>query len=190
MSTRTMVTAVSLLTLLGSGCAKTPATTSGMSVPPPTNVTTAGPATRSVSPVSSRSDLTSQATTTPSSTARPRVSDFAPNAEVRDIFFDFDKYALRPDAEKILDANAGWLKSRANVLLLIEGHCDERGTTEYNLALGERRAKTAMNYLVSRGVDARRISIVSYGEDRPQCQEHNEACWAKNRRSHFLVKPR
>ncbi|MBI1961879.1 MAG: OmpA family protein, partial [Candidatus Rokubacteria bacterium] len=83
-----------------------------------------------------------------------------------------------------------WLKSNANHLLLIEGHCDVRGTNEYNLALGERRAKSAMNYLVSQGVQASRITIISYGEERPTCTDKNEACWSKNRRSHFLVKPR
>ena len=74
--------------------------------------------------------------------------------------------------------------------MLIEGHCDERGTDAYNLALGDRRASSAMNYLVSRGVRATRITTLSYGEERPVCREHTEMCWAKNRRSHFLVKAR
>ena len=74
--------------------------------------------------------------------------------------------------------------------MLIEGHCDERGTNEYNLALGERRAKSTMNYLVSQGIQASRITIISYGEERPVCTEKTEECWAKNRRAHFLVKPR
>jgi peptidoglycan-associated lipoprotein len=74
--------------------------------------------------------------------------------------------------------------------VLIEGHCDERGTNEYNLALGERRAKATMNYLVGQGVQANRITIISYGKERPTCTEHSEACWAKNRRAHFLVKAR
>ena len=111
-------------------------------------------------------------------------------AALRDAFFDFDKYEIRPEDAKVLDSNASWLKTNLNLLVLIEGHCDERGTNEYNLALGERRAKSAMNYLVSQGVQASRITIISYGEERPQCTEHSEACWAKNRRAHFLVKPR
>ena len=118
------------------------------------------------------------------------VQDFAAVPELVDVFFDFDKYDIRPGDAKTLDANANWLKSNPNHLVLIEGHCDERGTNEYNLALGERRAKSTMNYLVSQGVQANRITIISYGEERPQCTEHNEACWAKNRRAHFLVKPR
>ena len=106
------------------------------------------------------------------------------------MFFDFDKYDIRPADAKVLDSNAAWLKTNANNLILIEGHCDERGTNEYNLALGERRAKSAMNYLVSQGVQASRITIISYGEERPTCNEKTEECWAKNRRAHFLVKPR
>jgi peptidoglycan-associated lipoprotein len=111
------------------------------------------------------------------------------NAALRDIHFDFDKYDVRPADAKILDANAAWLKTNARSLLMIEGHCDERGTPEYNLALGERRAKAAMSYLAALGIQANRISIISYGEERGLCKEHGEACWAKNRRAHFLVKP-
>jgi len=105
------------------------------------------------------------------------------------IYFDFDKYDIRANDAKILDTNAAWLKTNDN-LVLIEGHCDERGTNEYNLALGERRAKSTMNYLVSQGVQASRITIISYGKERPVCTEHTEDCWARNRRSHFLTKSR
>jgi peptidoglycan-associated lipoprotein len=84
--------------------------------------------------------------------------------------------------------NAAWLKDNTHTLLLIEGHADERGTNEYNLALGARRAKAAADYLVSQGVLATRISTVSYGEERPLCAQRTEACWARNRRAHFLVK--
>ena len=110
------------------------------------------------------------------------------NPNLKEIHFDFDKYNIRPGDAKILDANAAWLKSNANNLVLIEGHCDERGTAEYNLALGERRAKSTMNYLVAQGVQASRVTIISYGKERPLCTEHNEACWAKNRRANFLTK--
>jgi peptidoglycan-associated lipoprotein len=121
---------------------------------------------------------------------RPQPREFVATPNLRDVFFDFDKYDIRPEDAKTLDTNANWLKSNPNQLVLIEGHCDERGTNEYNLALGERRAKAAMNYLVSQGVQASRITIISYGEERPTCSERNEACWAKNRRAHFLVKER
>jgi peptidoglycan-associated lipoprotein len=126
---------------------------------------------------------------TATAAARPPVAEFSANPNLKDIYFDFDKYDIRPGDAKILDSNATWLKSNNN-LVLIEGHCDERGTNEYNLALGERRAKATMNYLVSQGVQAARITIISYGEERPLCTEHNEACWARNRRAHFLTKAR
>jgi peptidoglycan-associated lipoprotein len=121
--------------------------------------------------------------------ARPSPRDFTENAALKDVHFDFDKYDIRPADTKILDAGAAWLKTNARSLLLIEGHTDERGTPEYNLALGERRAKAAMSYLTALGVQANRISIVSYGEEHGVCQDHGEGCWAKNRRAHFLVKP-
>jgi len=111
------------------------------------------------------------------------------NPNLKEIHFDFDKYNIRPEDAKILDGNAAWLKSNNN-LVLIEGHCDERGTAEYNLALGERRAKSAMNYLVAQGIHSSRIAILSYGEERPLCTTDNEHCWRQNRRSRFLVKPR
>ncbi|MEX2145429.1 MAG: peptidoglycan-associated lipoprotein Pal [Candidatus Rokuibacteriota bacterium] len=132
----------------------------------------------------------STGTQAPGSTARPAIRDFAADSNLGDIFFDFDKYDIRQADARTLDGNAQWLKSNPSHLVLIEGHCDERGTNEYNLALGERRAKSTMNYLVSQGVQANRITIISYGEERPTCTEKAEQCWAKNRRAHFLVKPR
>jgi peptidoglycan-associated lipoprotein len=102
--------------------------------------------------------------------------------------FDFDKSAIRPDAARTLDASADWLKSNPSAIVLIEGHCDERGTNEYNLALGERRAKAAHDYLLRQGVAATRIVTISYGEERPGCMERNETCWQQNRRAHFLTK--
>ena len=120
----------------------------------------------------------------------PAPKEFQPNDAVKPVFFDFDKAVIRPDDAKTLDASAAWLKQNANQLLLIEGHCDERGTNEYNTALGDRRAKSTMNYLVSRGVAASRISLISYGEERPLCSQHDPDCWAKNRRAHFMVKGR
>ena len=179
-----------------SGCAKRPATTQA-AAPAPTGAassTAAAPSGGAPQTQSGGGTGTpsggATATPTPSTTARPAVQDFAAVAALADVFFDFDKYDIRPSDARTLDSNANWLKSNPNHLVLIEGHCDERGTNEYNLALGERRAKSTMNYLVSQGVQANRITIISYGEERPQCTEHTESCWAKNRRAHFLVKPR
>jgi len=106
----------------------------------------------------------------------------------KDINFDFDKYNLNPDARDILKQHADILtKNKYNVL--IEGHCDERGTTEYNLALGEKRAKEAKNYFIELGIDVKKIKTISYGKERPLNPEHNEEAWAQNRRDHFVVKP-
>ena len=120
----------------------------------------------------------------------PPPADYAADANLRDVYFDFDKADIRPADAKTLDAAAAYLKSNPNLLVLIEGHCDERGTAEYNVALGERRGKAAVNYLVAQGIDSSRFTVVSYGKERPSCSEHNEACWAKNRRDRFLSKPR
>ncbi len=120
----------------------------------------------------------------------PAPKEFAPNPALKEIHFDFDKYNIRPGDAKILDASAAYLKANPDQLVLIEGHCDERGTIEYNLALGERRAKSAMNYLVSQGIDAGRFTLISYGKERPLCTEQTEPCWARNRRDQFLSKPK
>jgi peptidoglycan-associated lipoprotein len=192
MNNKGLVLAILLLTGLALGCARKPATTS--SAPAPSGAATtsramnAAPAGSGTRPASATTP-TNPGRSTSAATARPAPSEFLPVAELRDVHFDFDKYAIRPDDAAILDKNAGWLKAHTNDLLLIEGHCDERGTNEYNVALGERRAQATLNYLVAQGVATRRITIVSYGEERPQCADHTEDCWAKNRRAHFLVKP-
>jgi peptidoglycan-associated lipoprotein len=111
------------------------------------------------------------------------------NAEkpMKMIHFDFDKYFIREDAVPVLESNASWLKKYSTVKILIEGHCDERGTEEYNLALGEKRAKNAMDYLISLGIPAERIKIVSYGKSQPIDPGHNEIAWQKNRRAQFII---
>lgn len=107
---------------------------------------------------------------------------------LRDINFDFDRYDLRPDAREILKGHAAWLKANPQSRVEVEGHCDERGTSEYNLALGARRAESAKRYLIDLGISPSALSTISYGEELPLCKEQNEACWAKNRRAHFVVK--
>ena len=104
------------------------------------------------------------------------------------IHFDFDKADIRPEDAKILESNAAWMKVNPGQLLMVEGHSDDRGTVEYNLALGARRATATSNYLVAQGVKADRISVISYGMERPSCRVQNEGCWSQNRRSQFLVK--
>ncbi|OGQ00211.1 MAG: peptidoglycan-associated lipoprotein [Deltaproteobacteria bacterium RBG_19FT_COMBO_46_12] len=106
---------------------------------------------------------------------------------LKDIYFDFDRYDVRPEDAPILKENAVLLKKYPNVKIQIEGHCDERGTIEYNLALGERRANSTKNYLVSLGIPPERISIISYGEEKPFDPGHGEEAWAKNRRAHTII---
>jgi len=170
--------------LLAVGCARRPAMTEA-SAPAPSGAVV-GP--------SAAADSTPRRVAAPlgapvAAPTRPAPREFVTIPELRTIHFDFDKYDIRPEDAKTLDTNAAWLKANANHLVLIEGHCDERGTNEYNVALGERRAKAAMNYLVAQGVRANRVTIVSYGEERPLCREHDEACWSQNRRAEFRVKP-
>jgi len=106
---------------------------------------------------------------------------------LKDIHFDFDEYDIRPGDAEILKENAALLKKFSNVKIQIEGHCDERGTIEYNLALGERRANNAKQYLISLGISPDRISTISYGKERPLDPGHNEETWAKNRRVHLII---
>ena len=103
-----------------------------------------------------------------------------------DIFFDFDKAELRADAQEAVEADAKFLVANPKIKVKIEGHCDERGTNEYNLALSERRAQSVKRHLTALGVDAKRISTISYGEERPFCTDKAEDCFAQNRRAHFI----
>ena len=178
--TRAVYATVMSLLLVGviiSGCAKRPATTAATAAPAPApapapRAATPGPAPAAPAPCSG-------GTAAGRRPARPHPrrghrAEGVAVAALKDVFFEFDKYEVRPEDSKTLDANATWLKQNADNLVLIEGHCDERGTNEYNLALGERRAKATMNYLVSQGIQANRITIISYGEERPTCNEKSD----------------
>jgi peptidoglycan-associated lipoprotein len=203
---RMLVWAAILVAVSASGCAKrpaltqaaAPAPTGGTAARPPEPSNLAPPGGRAESPPAAAATPPASpapappvaaATPTPAAPAKPAVAEFSPVAELADIHFDFDKSEIRPDAAKVLQTSADWLNAHANQAVLIEGHCDERGTNEYNLALGDRRAKATRDFLVARGVATSRISLISYGEERPLCTEHTESCWSRNRRAHFLVKP-
>lgn len=121
----------------------------------------------------------------PAPSPRPAIQPAQPVAELSDIFFDFDRFTVRGDAQPVLEANAGTLKLQPDQQIVIEGHCDERGTSAYNLVLGERRAQSAKHYLQVLGIPASQIRITSYGKERPFCTEHSEDCWQSNRRAHF-----
>jgi peptidoglycan-associated lipoprotein len=110
------------------------------------------------------------------------------NLGMKPIFFDYDKYDIKPEAREVLNANGRILKDKSGARIVIEGHCDERGTVQYNMALGEKRARAARDYLVDLGIDASRIEIVSYGKERPFMQGHDESSWWQNRRAHFVAR--
>ncbi|NWF98231.1 MAG: peptidoglycan-associated lipoprotein Pal [Nitrospirae bacterium] len=104
-----------------------------------------------------------------------------------DIYFNYDEYVLQPDGKAILENVSNWMLKNKNTVISLEGHCDERGTNEYNLALGDKRAKSARDYLIALGIPSERLQTISYGEEKPVCTEKTESCWAKNRRVHIVV---
>jgi len=108
--------------------------------------------------------------------------------ENEDVFFEFDQFVLSDSAKAVLNKKAKWLKDHPNAKALIEGHCDERGSTEYNLALGQKRAEAAMQFILALGIDPSRVSTISYGKEKPVDPGNNEVAWAKNRRAHFVLK--
>ena len=122
-----------------------------------------------------------------SAAAGPMIEEEIAAFEKSDIYFDLDKFNLIPEARKALAEKASFLNAHPEINIKIEGHCDERGTREYNLALGERRAKSAQDYLIFLGINPTRISSISYGEEKPLDPGHNEEAWAKNRRAHFSI---
>jgi peptidoglycan-associated lipoprotein len=173
------------LTLLLAGCPKRPAMTAA-TAPPPVPLAAAAPPTPAPAPAPIAPAPVAPPTAAPAPPAPPK--EYRANDALKSIFFAFDKSDIRPGDAKVLDATAAYLKADPSQLVLIEGHCDERGTAEYNLALGERRAKSAMNYLVSNGIEVARITTISYGKERPVCSERAETCWSRNRNDTFLTK--
>ena len=170
-----------LCTFIGiAACAKRAPTTTAAAQPTPAPVT-AAPVTR-VTPPPPPAE-----TKVTASPLDMRLDELNRQGWLKDALFDYDKADLRDDARSVLAANADWLKKYPTVQVLIEGHCDERGTAAYNLALGDRRANAARDYLASLGVDASRFKTVSYGKERPICTDSSEACWQRNRRAAFVI---
>lgn len=155
---------------------------------------TAGAAERAAAEKAAREKAKQEAkaTTAPRSIEALRRGEQATTpaaSPVKEVYFDFDRYDLRADARETLKQNADWLKANASARVEIEGHCDERGTNEYNLALGAKRAQAAKDYLVSLGIAANRLSTISYGEEVPVCRDKTEECWQRNRRARFVILP-
>ena len=180
---------IAVVILAAGGCAPSAATKPEVSPP---SGSTASPGAGSQRPSEGQRGTTSETATPPGSlkafqegksTATPASSP------LKDVFFDFDRYDLRADARDTLKANGDWLKRNPSARIEIEGHCDDRGTNEYNLALGAKRAQAAKDYLVTLGISTERLSTISYGEEIPVCKEQNENCWRQNRRARFVVIP-
>jgi peptidoglycan-associated lipoprotein len=138
------------------------------------------------SATASASISVTSAPTASTPTAQPGISELF-EQNVKDAYFELDKSALHDEARAALTKDAEFLRSYPQVHVSIEGHCDERGSTEYNLGLGQRRAEAAKNYLISLGIPADRMETTSWGKERPFCSEHDESCWQQNRRAHFVL---
>lgn len=132
----------------------------------------------------------SQSTSDPGLAARDSLQGSSESSGIalRTVYFDFDVYALRADAKQSLEQNANTLRQSPDLRIEIQGNCDERGSTEYNLALGQKRAEAARKYLVALGIDTSRIDTISFGEENPAVRGHNETAWAKNRRDDFVTR--
>lgn len=180
---------MAVVCLLAAGCAKKQARVT----PPPPSAAAPAPAKAAAPPVSTATNRTPAAVTPasrqPDAATRARIDQLL--ARIEDAYFDYNKATLRPDAVNALHADAtelrDILKDYPDYKLTIEGHCDERGSEEYNLALGDRRAATARDYLVQVGIPSAQLNVVSYGKMRPVCSEHDEACWQRNRRIHIVA---
>ncbi|HET7451517.1 MAG TPA: peptidoglycan-associated lipoprotein Pal [Thermoanaerobaculia bacterium] len=163
---------------LAAGCKKKPPTTTPEAAPPPSAVEAPpapGPAT--APPAASREE----------GVMTEDLQTLNSKGYLKDAYYDFDKADLRDDARTALASDAQWLKQYGSIRVLVEGHCDERGTEEYNLSLGQKRASAVKDYLVSLGIEGSRINTVSYGKARPFCTDHDENCWQQNRRGHFVI---
>jgi peptidoglycan-associated lipoprotein len=181
---RNLLLMLTAVTLLSAACAKKPPKTSDVSANPVP--TTSSPTDVSPAPRPSNNDTAAYDPLSDPDIAK--LNEYLKSQGLLgDVYFDFDKAELREDARERLSRNAQWLREHPQFEVTIEGHCDERGTNEYNLALAERRAGVTRDYIASLGVTGGRLRSISYGEERPQCTASSESCWAMNRRAHFVV---
>jgi peptidoglycan-associated lipoprotein len=187
--------AVAGLGLITGACAKKPIAQTPHETPPAPVASAATP--RSTPPASQPAPVQSAATTTPRSqypdaATQKRINDLL--AKIEDAYFNYNDATLRPDATKTLNSDSAELrdilKDYPTYKLTIEGHCDERGSAEYNIALGDKRADSAKEYLVNVGIPAGQLNVISYGKEKQVCSEHDEACWQKNRRIHIVAMAR
>jgi peptidoglycan-associated lipoprotein len=187
-----LLIAVTAVTLISAGCAKK--TVAAKTAPAPAPAANNTPVARST-PAPSRSTPTQTASSNtprsayPDAATRARIDQLL--AKIEDAYFNYNEATLRPDATKTLNADStelrDILKDYPAYKLTIQGHCDERGSAEYNMALGDKRAESAKEYLVQIGIPGQQLNVVSYGKEKPVCEEHDEACWQKNRRIHIVA---
>ena len=171
-----------ILTLSAVGCSP-----SATNKPESTTASSAAAKPTTPSPGEGQRGATGESTTGQSSLDELQKGKPATSGPLKDIYFSFDRYDLEGEARETLKVNADWLKKNSTARIEIEGHTDERGTNEYNLALGAKRAQAAKDYLVTLGIATERLSTISYGEEIPVCREQNESCWRQNRRARFVV---
>ncbi len=192
-SSRLAVLAVAVAAMVGAGCAKKKVAAQAPPPPSPPAATQQAQSTqqptRNTTPTPPPAPVTPQTSRMPDAQTRARIDTLL--GRISDAYFDYDKHTLRPDAIKALEADStelrDILKDYPDYKLTIEGHCDERGSAEYNMALGQERAEAAKTYLVQVGIPATQLATVSYGKEKPACDEHDEACWQKNRRIHIVA---
>jgi peptidoglycan-associated lipoprotein len=184
--------AVAAISVGGAACAKKKVAVAPP--PPPQPVVEASRPTPSQQPVTAAVAAAPVTASTPESrfpnaVTRARIDELL--GKIEDAYFDYDQHTLRPDAVQALQADStelrNILKDYPDYKLMVEGHCDERGSAEYNMALGDARAQAAKDYLVQVGIPSAQLSVVSYGKEKPACQEHDETCWQKNRRIHIVA---
>jgi peptidoglycan-associated lipoprotein len=179
---------VVLLAFAFGGCA--PSTAAKPEMAPQKSATTTTPGGSSQGKGEGQRGTGSESSTAPGSLEalqKGQSSATPGSSPLKDVFFEFDRYDLRTDARETLKVNADWLKRNPAARIEIEGHCDSRGTNEYNLALGAKRAQAAKDYLATLGIPADRLSTISYGAEIPVCKEQSEDCWSQNRRARFVV---
>jgi peptidoglycan-associated lipoprotein len=189
-SRKLMITAFAAISLIGAGCAKKKV---ALSTPPAPAAPAAVVSAPKPAPVPVRAypepSPAAPAPRYPNAATRARIDELL--SKISDAYFDYNKATIRPDALKALEADSMELRDilaqYPDYKLTIQGHCDERGSAEYNLALGDRRAAAAKGYLVQMGIPPDQLSLISYGKERPVCTEHSEACWQENRRIHIVA---
>lgn len=193
-SARLTLIAIAAFGLIGAGCAKKKVA-AAPPPPPPSSTPARAQQTPAMTPARPAPAPVQATSTPPSQRAMPTPAEKARIgtllARIEDAYFDYNQHTLRPDAIKALQADSSELRDiisqYPDYKLTIEGHCDERGSEAYNIALGDARAKTAEEYLVGVGISANQLKVMSYGKDKPVCDDHDEACWQKNRRIHIVA---